>query len=83
MKSTPSDVTLEAAKEEYERAGRYRWLVTSLAADGPKDSEQFRKLREAMQDNLDLLNTLDDGAPHSIGTYSRREAASDVVGVYQ
>jgi len=49
VKSTPSSITLEAAKEEYEKAGRYRWLVTSLATDGPKDSEQFRKLREGMK----------------------------------
>jgi hypothetical protein len=49
VKSTPSSVTMEAAKEEYEKAGRYRWLVSSLVSDGPTDSEQFRKLREAMK----------------------------------
>lgn len=49
LTSTPLSVTLKAAHEEYERAGRYRWLVTSLATDGPRDSEQFRKLREAMK----------------------------------
>jgi hypothetical protein len=27
----------------------YRWLVTSLATDGPKESEQFRKLRQPMK----------------------------------
>ena len=49
VRSTPLSVTLEAAKAEYEKAGRYQWLVTSLATDGPRDSEQFRKLREAMK----------------------------------
>jgi hypothetical protein len=47
--STPSAVTMEAAKEEYEKARRYQWLVSSLVGDEPRDSEQFRKLREAME----------------------------------
>jgi AbiV family abortive infection protein len=49
VQSTPSSVTMDAANEEYEKARRYRWFVGSLASDGPRDSEQFRKLREAMK----------------------------------
>jgi AbiV family abortive infection protein len=49
VKSTPSSVTLAAANEEYEKAQRYRWFVSFLANGGPKTSEQFRKLREAMK----------------------------------
>jgi AbiV family abortive infection protein len=49
VRSTPSNVTMDAANEEYEKAGRYRWFVSSLASDGPRDSEQFRKLREGMK----------------------------------
>jgi AbiV family abortive infection protein len=49
VKSTPSGVTMNTATEEYEKAGRYQSLVNSLVTDGPKNSEQYRKLREAMK----------------------------------
>jgi AbiV family abortive infection protein len=49
VKSSPSSVTLESAKEEFDKAGRYRWLVISLAADGPGDSMRFAKLRDALK----------------------------------
>ncbi len=48
-RNTPANVTMSAANEEYEKAGRYHSLVCSLAEDGPKASEEYRKLQEAMK----------------------------------
>lgn len=48
VKSTPvRRITREAAQVEYERANRYRWIVTSLCEADAYEGLQLQKLREA------------------------------------
>jgi hypothetical protein len=47
--SSPSRGTLDEAKEEYVTAERYQRFIAALASNGLQDSEQFRKLQEAVK----------------------------------